>query len=176
MYADVHRRVDMRKKEVDVFIANIRLAKLFEEAYKIYPKPQEISNWLLGAFLEQVSNLEDKFDSVKISAKNFSKVVKYFSEGKMNNLAAKKALFFSIATDEDIDKIIEREKLVQVSGEGELNTFIEEAVKENAKAVKEYSEGKQQAIMFLVGQVMKKTKGKANPKVAREMLERRLKK
>jgi len=164
------------EKEVEVFIDNMRLADFFEDVCKIYSKPQEVSNWLLGPFLEQVNSLEKGFNSVKISAQNFSKVVKYFTEGKMNNLAAKKALSLAVATDEDIDKIIEREKLVQVSGEDELGTFIEEAVKENPKAVKEYSEGKQQAVMFLVGQVMKKTKGKANPKVARQMLERRLKK
>jgi len=166
----------LNEKEVDVFIDNMRLADFFESVCKAYSKPQEVSNWLLGPFLEQVNNLEKGFNSVKISPQNFSKVVKYFTEGKMNNLAAKKALSIAVATDEDVDKIIEREKLVQVSGEDELGAFAEEAIKENPKAVKEYSEGKQQAVMFLVGQVMKKTKGKANPKVARQILERRLKK
>ncbi|MFH1504894.1 MAG: Asp-tRNA(Asn)/Glu-tRNA(Gln) amidotransferase subunit GatB [Candidatus Omnitrophota bacterium] len=163
------------EKEADVFIDNIWLADFFEKACKVYPKAKEVSNWLLGPFLEQVNNLEKGFDSVKISVENFSKVAQYFSQGKMNNLAAKKALSLSITTNEDIDKIIEREKLIQISGEDELDIFIEEAIKGNSKAVKEYLEGKQQAIMFLVGQVMKKTKGKANPKVIKEMLERRLK-
>ena len=64
---------------------------------------------------------------------------------------------------------------MQVSGEEELVKFVEEAVRENPKPVKEYREGKVQAIMFLVGQVMRKTKGKANPRVARELLEKLLK-
>ena len=159
-------------KEVDVLLANRWLADFFEEAIKFYPKAQEVSNWLLGPFLEQVNALEKGFKSVKISAREFAGIVKYFGEGKMNNLAAKKVLSLSIATNENIDSIIKRENLIQLSGEGELDVFIEEAVKENPKPVQEYLEGKIQAIMFLVGQVMKRSKGKANPKVAREMLEK----
>ena len=163
---------EIGSKEVDILLANRRLADFFEEAIKFYPKAQEVSNWLLGPFLEQVNVLEKGFDSVKISAREFAGIVKYFGEGKMNNLAAKKALSLSIATNENIDSIIKRENLIQLSHEGELDVFIEEAVKENPKPVREYLEGKAQAIMFLVGQVMKKSKGKANPKVAREMLDK----
>lgn len=169
------RDYEIGLKEISILLANCRVADFFEEANKFYSKPQEISNWLLGPFLEQVNNLEQGFDSVKISAQKFSQIVKYFCEKKLNNLAAKKALSLSIATDEDIDSVIEREGLTQVSGEGQLKVFIEEAIKENPKPVQEYLEGKTQAIMFLIGQVMKKSKGKANPQVAREMLEKAIK-
>ncbi len=173
--ARILREYKLSQKETDIIIANRILADFFEEAVNILPQPGDISNWLLGPFLEQVNSLEGGFDSVKISAQNFAKIVKYFTEGKLNNLAAKKVLSLVITTDEDPDSVIEREKLVQVSGEDELDSFIEEVVSQNKAAVEEYLGGKQQAIMFLVGQVMKKTKGKANPKVARQMLERRIK-
>lgn len=159
------------QKEINILLANRWLADFFEQAIKFYPKAQDLVNWLLGSFLEQVNGLEKGFSSVKISAQNFSQIVKYFTEGKINNLAAKKALALSIETNQDIDSIIEKESLVQLSDEGELDNFIKESIKENPKPVKEYLEGKAQAIMFLVGQVMKKSKGKANPKVAREMLD-----
>ena len=164
------------QKEVDIILNSLWLADFFEEANKSYSKPQEVSNWLLGPFLEQVNTLEKGFDSVKISAKKFAQIVKYFCEKKLNNLSAKKALCLSIVTDKDIDSIIEEEGLTQVSGEDQLSVFVEETVKENPKPVKEYLEGKDQAIMFLVGQVMKKSKGKANPQVAREILKRRIEK
>ncbi len=162
--------------EIDILLSDRWLADFFEAAVKFYPKPQEVSNWLIGPFLEQVNSLEGGFSSVKISAEKFAQIVKYFKEGRLNNITAKKALFLSITTDEDIDKIIEREGLRQLSGEGELDIFVEEVIKENPKPVKEYLEGKNQAIMFLVGQVMKKSKGKANPQVAREMIKRRIEK
>ena len=165
----------LSEKEIDIIITNKLLADFFEETVKVLPKPAQVSNWLLGPFLEQLKSLEGGFNSVKISAQNFAKVVEYFIDGKLNNLAAKKVISLAVATGQDPDVIIEKEKLVQVSGEDELNTFVDEAVSQNPKAVGEYLSGKDQAIMFLVGQVMKKTKGKANPKVARQMLERRIK-
>tara|TARA_B100000315_G_scaffold242528_1_gene264794 strand:+ start:943 stop:2370 length:1428 start_codon:yes stop_codon:yes gene_type:complete len=162
-------------KELDIYISNINLADFFEEVVKIYTKVKEVSNFLLGPFLEQINNNKEGFSAVKIEAENFSKIVKYFSQGRLNNLTAKKVLSLSIFTNEDIDEIIDREKLTQVSNEDELLAFVSEAIKENPKAISEFNEGKQQAIQFLVGQVMRKTKGKANPKLARQMLEKTIK-
>ncbi len=169
------QRYGIDEKEVDVFIANLWLADFFERVFDSYPKPQEVSNWLLGPFLEQVNNLKSGFSIVKISAQNFAKIVKYFTEGKVNNLAAKKILSLNLTTNEDTDAIIEREKLIQVSDENELAGFIQDVINENPKPVKEYLEGKLQAIMFLVGQAMRKTRGKANPMLVRELLEKKIK-
>ncbi|MBU1121105.1 MAG: Asp-tRNA(Asn)/Glu-tRNA(Gln) amidotransferase subunit GatB [Candidatus Omnitrophota bacterium] len=161
--------------EVDVIISNIWLAEFFESVVKVYSKPKEISNWIIGPFLEQVNNLASDFNLVKISAQNFAKIIKYFSQGKLNNITAKRALSLVITTDEDADEVIEKEGLRQVSGEDELSGFVEEVIVANPKPASDYLEGKLSAIMFLVGQVMKKTRGKANPKVVRTILERRLK-
>jgi aspartyl-tRNA(Asn)/glutamyl-tRNA(Gln) amidotransferase subunit B len=166
----------LSENEVDILISNFWLSSFFEESCKFFNEPKNISNWLLGPFFEQVNAFPDKFTSVKISPQNFSQIVKYFSSGKLNNLSAKKVLSLSIANNRDIDDIVEKENLTQVSGEEELLVFVEEAINDNPKAIKEYLEGKEQAIMFFVGQVMKKTKGKANPKVVKEMLRRRLEK
>ncbi|MCK5392757.1 MAG: Asp-tRNA(Asn)/Glu-tRNA(Gln) amidotransferase subunit GatB, partial [Candidatus Omnitrophica bacterium] len=170
------KNYDILEKEIDVLISYSYLAKFFEEIIQFYPKPKDVSNWLIGPFLEQVNNLDKGFSAVKISAENFSKIVQFFTEGKLNNLGAKKVLSLSITTNEDIDTIIEREKLVQVSGQDELLKFVEDVISSNPKAIQEYLEGKDKSIMFLVGQIMKITKGKANPQVAKDMLERRIKK
>ncbi len=169
------KEYELGEKETDIFIGNKWLGKFFEDTVKIYPQARQVSNWLLGPFLEQVNSLDKGFSSVKISAENFSKVVKYFSQGKMNNLAAKHALSLSIATDEDIDLIIQREKLIQVSDEGQLGAIADEVISQNPGAVQEYLAGKEQTMQFLVGQVMKKTKGKANPKVTKDLLEEKIK-
>jgi aspartyl-tRNA(Asn)/glutamyl-tRNA(Gln) amidotransferase subunit B len=162
-------------KDVDVFISDKRLADFFESVLKVYPETKEVSNWIIGPFLEQINSMDGGIEKVAIQPENFAKIIKYFVEGKINNLAAKKALSLCIATNESIDDIIEREKLIQVSDTGELSSVIGEVLKENAQAIAEFREGKTQAIQFLVGQVMKKTKGKANPKVARDMLEQEIK-
>jgi len=122
-----------------------------------------------------VYKLEGGWQNVKISPKKFAQIVDYFSSGKLNNLGAKKVLDLALTTDKDIDEIIEKEGLAQVSLEEELERFIEEVIKDNPKPIKDYKEGKRGALQFLIGQVMRKTKGRANPKVVSSILERRLK-
>ncbi len=162
--------------ETDVIISERFLSSFFEEACKEFNEPKKICNLLLGPFLEQVNTFEEKFKAVKISAVNFAKIARYFSEGKINNLGVKKVLSLCIVTNSNVDEIIAKEGLLQVSGKEELDKFAKEAIAENPKVVKEYLGGKVQAIMFLVGTVMKKTKGKANPRVVKELLEKALKK
>ena len=161
--------------DTDVLISEKFLADYFESAVKEFNEPKKICNFIIGPFLEQVNTFEDRFKGVKISAQNFAKIVKYFSQGQLNNITAKKVLALCINNNSDIDEIIKKEGLSQVSGEAELSGLVLEAIKESPNAVKEYTEGKSQAIMFLVGAVMKKTKGKANPKVVKELLEKAIK-
>ena len=165
----------LNENEIDTLISDKWLAEFFEASVEEAGGDfKNVANWLLGPFLELTNSLQEGFNSVKITPANFSKIVKYFLKGKLNNLSAKKVLLLAVSTNKDIDAIIKEEGLTQVSAEGELLGFAEEAIKENPKAVEDFLQGKQQSIMFLVGQVMKKTKGKANPKVVRELIERKI--
>jgi len=165
----------LQASDADVLISEKFIADYFEEAVKIFNEPKKICNFIIGPFLEQVNSFPDRFQSVKLTPQNFSKIAEYFSKGLLNNLGAKKVLALTIGNNNDIDETIKKDGLSQVSGEDELKDLVLEAIKESPKAVKEYTEGKAQAIMFLVGLVMKKTKGKANPKVVKELLEKTLK-
>jgi len=160
------------EKEADTLISEPEFAGFFEAACRAFNDPKKVSGWFLGPLLEQVNLLPEKFTGVKITPENFALVVKYFSQGKLNNQQAKKVLALAVATNDPADKIIDREGLVQVSNSGEILGLAQEAINENMKVVEEYKAGKQQAIMFLVGQVMKKSKGKANPQIARDLLEK----
>jgi aspartyl-tRNA(Asn)/glutamyl-tRNA(Gln) amidotransferase subunit B len=165
------REYNLNESDADTLVSEKFLADFFEEAVREFNEPKKICNFIIGPFLERINTFSDRFQSIKLTAQNFSKIVKYFSEGTLNNLAAKKVLELCINNNNNIEEIIQKEGLSQVSGEAELKGFVDEAIKESPKAVKEYTEGKEQAIMFLVGYVMKKTKGKANPKVVRQLLE-----
>ncbi|MCM8819912.1 MAG: Asp-tRNA(Asn)/Glu-tRNA(Gln) amidotransferase subunit GatB, partial [Candidatus Omnitrophica bacterium] len=162
-------------KEIDTIISDPWLANFFERAVEFYPQPKEIANWFLGVFLQNLNDLNYNYAEVKISPQNFSTIVKYFCEGKINNLTAKKILSLSISTNKDVEQIIKEENLQQVSSVDELTNFVNETIEQNSKVVSDYFSGKKEALEFLVGQIMKKTKGKANPKIARELLEKNLK-
>lgn len=170
------QQYQLSEREADSIISSVWLSGFFEEVLAWYAQPKEAWNWLIGPFLEQVNVREGDFSKVKVSAQNFAKIIKYFAQGKLNNITAKKALSLVITTDDDVDTVIEREGLAQVSGGEQLSGFVQEVIADNPKPVSDYQGGNPAAIMFLVGQVMKKTKGKANPKVVREILEGRLKK
>ncbi|MCF7869852.1 MAG: Asp-tRNA(Asn)/Glu-tRNA(Gln) amidotransferase subunit GatB [Candidatus Omnitrophica bacterium] len=164
------------EKESCLLVENKQLADFFEKVLNFYKQPKKIYKLLFGPFLEQVNLLKGGFDSVKISAKDFAKVVKYFSENKINNLGVKKIISLTIDSNNDVDKVIKKEGLIQLSDEKGIEKIAEEILVNNSKAVQEYKQGKAQAIQFLVGQIMKETRGRANPQLARNILERRLKK
>jgi aspartyl-tRNA(Asn)/glutamyl-tRNA(Gln) amidotransferase subunit B len=161
------------EKEAAVLVEDVWLAKFFEDSLKFFNKPDKISGWLLGPFMEQYNSVGQS--GVKISPENFALIVRLFCEDKINNLGVKRLLTLCLTTDDDVSRIIEKEGLAQVSGVDALQSFIDQVVKENDKAVTEYLGGNEKSIMFLVGQVMKKSGGKANPKVAKEMLEKAIK-
>ena len=111
----------------------------------------------------------------KIRSKNndlFWTFVTKFEAGK--NLSQCEKGIPYIRTQNVRQIIIEKEGLGQVSEEEELIRFIDEVIKENPKPVSDYKQGKKAALQFLIGQVMKKTRGKANPKIVSSLLERRL--
>jgi len=166
----------LSEKEAEVLISDRWLADFFESCCLALNDAKKISNLLLGPFLELVNGLEQGFAQVKISPESFAVIVSYFSQGKINNLGAKQVLTKALTTNEDIDGIIEKEGLVQVSGEEELLAFALEAIDSNPAAVTDYLSGKKGAVMFLVGCVMKKTRGKANPKIVKELLEKNINK
>jgi aspartyl-tRNA(Asn)/glutamyl-tRNA(Gln) amidotransferase subunit B len=163
------------KKESSLLIENKDLADFFEEALNFYNQPKKIHKLLFGPFLEQVKLLKEGLRAVKISAGDFAKVVKYFDQKKINNLGVKKVLALAIAGKKDVDRIIEAEGLVQISDEKGIEEVAEKVLAANLKAAQEYKQGKIQAIKFLIGQVMKETRGRANPQLVKKILERGLK-
>ncbi|MFH1767751.1 MAG: Asp-tRNA(Asn)/Glu-tRNA(Gln) amidotransferase subunit GatB [Candidatus Omnitrophota bacterium] len=162
--------------EINTLISNKWLANFFEASVKEAKGDfKNVANWILGPFLEITNSFGGDYSMVYITPTRFAKIVSYFVEGKINNLAAKRVLAICLKDGGGVDAVIEREGLSQVSSHDGLYSYIDEAVSQNPEAVSDFLQGKRQAVMFLVGQVMKKSKGKANPKVAKELLEARLK-
>ncbi|MDD5440762.1 MAG: Asp-tRNA(Asn)/Glu-tRNA(Gln) amidotransferase subunit GatB [Candidatus Omnitrophica bacterium] len=166
----------LSEKDIDVLIANKSMLRFYEDVYNKADDKRKLTNWFLGPFLEQINNLPKGFSDVTISVDNFVKIVNYFCAGKINNVAAKKVLSESLTTDKDPDEIIKEKNLLQISGTNELECVVDRVISENSAAVGEYLNGADKAMQFLIGQVMKETKGKANPQVSRALIEEKIKK
>ena len=116
----------------------------------------------------------EEIENIKITPENFAEFIARIYHQEISSSGAQTLLKEMFETGEDPSVIIERKDLAQVSDTGELMQAAKEVIAENPKPVEDYKKGKKESLQFLVGLMMKKTKGKANPQVAREILEKEL--
>jgi aspartyl-tRNA(Asn)/glutamyl-tRNA(Gln) amidotransferase subunit B len=135
------------------------------------------SNYLITELQKLYRERELSFDvdGINITPENFAEFIFRTHSGEISSSGAQTVLKEMFETGKDPSDIIAEKDLGQISGSEELAQAIGEVISENKKSVEDYKKGNQNAIQFLVGQVMKKTKGKANPQVTRELLEKELK-
>lgn len=128
------------------------------------------SNWIMGevsAFL----NAEGKeAHDVKLTAESLAGMIKLIEDGTISSKIAKKVFKELIENGGDAETIVKEKGLVQISDEGALRTAVEEALNNNPQSIEDFKAGKQKAIGFLVGQIMKATKGQANPQLVNKIL------
>ncbi len=153
------------------------MADYFEDCLKATQlSPKEISNWLLGE-VSRIIN-EDVIDitefAKKVSPERLARLAALSSEEKVSTATAKSVLAQMYQSGKSADDIIKAQGLSQISDAGAIEAEISRVIKENAAAVADYRAGKKQSLKFLVGQVMRATKGRANPAVVNELMEKKL--
>ncbi len=147
-----------------------------EECLKKYPHADKklVVNWLIGPLMQEANARDVAIVDLGISASGLVQLLEYVSKDAISNLTAKLVLVDMIQTKQTAQQIIESKNLAQISDTAALDAAADAVIQGNAKSVADYKAGKANAIMFLVGQVMKKTGGKANPKVVQEILKNKL--
>lgn len=160
--------------DVDTLVAEKDVADFFEKVVAELNDPQAVSNWVKGEVMMHMNERGTDISGLNISPSGLAKIIKMTKEGAVSGLAAKEALEAYIDTGKDPEAIVKDKGLEQVSDVTALEEAAEKAIKENEKSVKDYKSGKENALSFLVGQVMKATKGKANPKLVGEILRKKL--
>ncbi|MDD5476930.1 MAG: Asp-tRNA(Asn)/Glu-tRNA(Gln) amidotransferase subunit GatB [Candidatus Omnitrophica bacterium] len=163
--------------DAKILTSSKKFADYAEECMKIFPDKDKkpIANWLIGPFTSVISNLADQAKQEYIQSKNLVELVELVEKKQIiSNLTGKIVLEEMFATGNTARAIITEKNLAQISDTGSLEIIVQEVINENPKSVSDYSAGKTNALMFLVGQVMKKSAGKANPKVVTDLIKRRL--
>ena len=146
------------------------LASLFEDTVKHINDSKLASNWIMGDVLRRLKDDELEIEDLKISSKDLADLLKLVKDGKINNNTGKKVLKEMFDTGKAPEVIVKEQGLVQISDEGALTEIIEKVLSENEQSIIDYKNGKDRAIGFLVGQIMKASKGKANPQIVNKML------
>jgi aspartyl-tRNA(Asn)/glutamyl-tRNA(Gln) amidotransferase subunit B len=149
------------------------------ESYQKLPQDKaakEVSNWLLGEVsrIMKTSNIDIGEFSQKVRPERLVDVSVLTSQAVINTSAAKITLEDMFKTGKSAEEIIKERGLSQISDTGELEATIADVINSNTQAVSDYRAGKEAALKFLVGQVMRATKGRANPALAGELLQRKL--
>lgn len=161
-------------EEVTVLTQNRALADFFEECTKFHPNPRMVSNWVKGEVLANLSANNQQIEDSRLTPAALASLLKLIDEGKISGKIAKEVLSEIFATGKSPEKIVEEKGMVQISEEGALEGIIEEVLAANPQPVAEYKAGKTKAMGFMVGQVMKASKGKANPGMVNQLLRKKL--
>ncbi len=146
------------------------LANFFEDTVQEYNDPKNISNWIMGEFLRLINEENMLIKDSKISGKLLGSMLKLTNEGVISSKIAKTVFKEMFNTGKDPKTIVEEKGLKQISDEGKLDEIVEKIISDNPEAVEDIKNGKNKAIGFLVGQVMKETRGKANPQMVNELI------
>jgi len=160
--------------DADILTRNGYLADYYEEVVKISNDPVQSSNWLLGDVLRQVNENEIEVEEMNMSAENLAKLIKLSSAKKINNQTAKKVLREMFNENFDPEVYVKEKGLLQVDDDNLLQQIVDEVVAENPESIESIRNGKDRAIGFLVGQCMKKSKGKGNPQKFNELIKEKI--
>lgn len=150
------------------------LADYFDRVVGLYPDAKVVSNWIMGDFLRLLNAAGLEPGQSPVPPQEMAALLQLQKEGTISGKIAKQVLEEMFATGKEARRIVEEKGLVQISDTGALAQVVEEILTANPGVVDDYRNGKDKALGFLVGQVMKATKGKANPGLVNQLLKERL--
>jgi len=171
------KEYDLPAYDASLLTGSKAMADYFEEGFKASKEvsPKEVSNWLLGEVSRIISagNIDIEEFRKKVSPDRLSALI-LSSHGTINAATAKSVLEEMFNSGQSAAEIIKKHGLSQISDTGELEKIVAEVIKSNVQPVADYKAGKETAFKFLVGQVMRASKGRANPQLVNEVLKRKL--
>lgn len=162
--------------DAEILTSDKILADFFDECVLNFDNPKMISNWIMTEVMRKNKEQNSEDIVLPLKADNFAKMLKLYADNIINQNAAKTMFEYMWDKDSQADPktLIEKLNLGQISDEGELEKILSEIIKNNPEAADDLRNGNKKATAFFVGQAMKATKGKANPKTVNDLLEKLL--
>ena len=167
-------KYNLRHYDAAILTSDKYLAEYFERVNDLINDPQLVSKWIQGEVLRTLSQKNLTSKQIPLAAENLGELLNLIKAGTISANIAKEVFDKMVENNESAKIIVEREKLIQVSDDSELEQIIQTVISENPNEVERYRRGAKNLFAFFMGQVMKKTKGKANPSVANNLLKKAL--
>ena len=168
--------IGLSEKDSNSITSSKFLSDLFEEAGKLSGNYKAVCNWINSDIARILNEKEEDPEQIPFNAEELAELVKLIDKGTISSSIAKKVLDELFENPRDPNKIIEEKGWIQISDESQIKEVVLKVLAENEQSVLDYKAGKDRALGYLVGQAMKQTKGKANPKMLNEMFIEELKK
>ncbi|MEC0179464.1 Asp-tRNA(Asn)/Glu-tRNA(Gln) amidotransferase subunit GatB [Paenibacillus favisporus] len=156
--------------DAGVITSSKPLADFFEDSLNYTKDAKAVSNWIMGDLLGYLNSTGLELPALKITGRGLGEMIGLIEKGTISSKIAKTVFKEMLESGKLPQQIVEEKGLVQISDEGAIKTIVEQVVAANPQSVEDFKAGKQKAIGFLVGQVMKESKGKANPALVNKLL------
>ncbi len=167
---------DLPEYDADILTGDRPISEYFEAAVKAYgAEPKTVSNWIMNEVLRMTNDLGLQADALVLSPEHLAEVIQMVDGGMINNATAKSVLAKVQETGKPPASIVEEEGLAQVSDDAALQAAIDKVLAAHPEEVSGYRGGKEGLLGWFMGQVMRETRGKADPQLTRELLQRSLK-
>ena len=160
--------MDLSPYDAEVLTADRAVAQFFEEVVAAGAKPKPAGNWVMGEFARMVKDRE--MEAARISPVQLARIIAMVEAQTISITAAKTVFEEVFDTGGEPESVVEEKGLAQVSDEGAIGEEVRKVLDSHPEEVAQFRAGKEKVLAFLVGQVMRATRGKANPKMVNEML------
>ncbi|MCD6459064.1 Asp-tRNA(Asn)/Glu-tRNA(Gln) amidotransferase subunit GatB [bacterium] len=156
--------------DAQVLTSSREIADYYEECANLTDDYKAVSNWVQSELLREINEKKISIKESKVTPSKLTDMLKLIQKGVISGKIAKIVFHEIMRSGKDAEQIVKEKGLVQISNPDELKNIVEKVIKDNKKIVDDYKGGKEKSFMFLVGQVMKATQGKANPQLVTKML------
>lgn len=156
--------------DAEVIIASMQLADLFEETLQYTKDAKQAANWIMGDLLGYLNANNLEIQDVSLTGQSLGEMIGLIENGTISSKIAKTVFKSMLESGKSPKQIVEEQGLVQISDEGAIKAIVLQVIENNPKSVADYKAGNTKAIGFIVGQVMKETKGKANPGLVNKLI------
>lgn len=168
------REYGLSDYDAKVLTSSKDLADYYEECLKHFNDPKTVANWVMGDLSRLLNARNLDITECPVKPGQLGSMLELLNKGTISGKIAKQVFEEMFETGKDAEAIVKEKGLIQISDESELIKIVEKVLTDNPGPVEDYRSGKKKALGFLVGQVMKATRGKANPQLVNKLLKERL--
>ena len=165
---------DLPAYDAEVLTGDKALADYFEACVREFPQPKQVSNWIMVELMRELKKEDAGLAACRIAPGALARLLTLVEQGAISGKLAKTIFEEMAATGKDPEDIVREKGLAQISDTGALESLAQEIINANPKEVADYRAGKTKVMGFFVGQLMRQTKGQANPQLANEIFQRLL--